>query len=95
MLNYNYICQTKYTEAILSSSTRKPLWFEITKMLIADLKKNKFTVSFIVIFGILSSPINGSIARSANAVRIWVTWGNIEVYHLLGEGKCGGFTLQR
>jgi len=27
--------QIKYTEKILSSSTRKLLWFEITKMLIA------------------------------------------------------------
>jgi len=30
-----YIFQIKYTEAILSNSTRKMLWFEVTKMLIA------------------------------------------------------------
>jgi len=42
-------------ETIISSSTRKLLWFEITKMLIAVLK-NKFIVSFITIFGILSFP---------------------------------------
>jgi len=30
-----YIFQIKYTEAILSNSTRKLLWFEITQMLIA------------------------------------------------------------
>jgi len=30
--------QIKYTEAILSNSTRKLLWFEISKMLIADKK---------------------------------------------------------
>ena len=35
MLNYKYIFQIIYTEAILSNSTRKLLWFEITKMLIA------------------------------------------------------------
>jgi len=36
MLKYDYNFQIKYTEAILSSSTRKLLWFEIsTKMLIA------------------------------------------------------------
>jgi len=35
MLKYKYISQIKYTEAILSNSTRKLLWFEITKMLIA------------------------------------------------------------
>jgi len=34
---YEYIFEIKYTEAI-SSNTRKLLWFEITKMLIA-LKK--------------------------------------------------------
>jgi len=34
MLKYKYIFQMKYTEAILSDSTRKQLWFEITKMLI-------------------------------------------------------------
>jgi len=30
-----YIFQIKYTKAISSNSTRKLLWFEITKMLIA------------------------------------------------------------
>jgi len=37
MLKYKYIFQIKYTEAILSKSTRKLLWFEITKILIAVL----------------------------------------------------------
>ena len=35
MLKCLYIFQIKYMEAILSKSTRKQLWFEITKMLIA------------------------------------------------------------
>jgi len=35
MLKYKYIFQIKYTEAVLSNGTRKLLWFEITKMLIA------------------------------------------------------------
>ena len=35
MLKYKYIFHIKYTEAILSNSTRKLLWFEISKMLIA------------------------------------------------------------
>jgi len=35
MLKYKYIFQIKYTEAILSNSSRKLLWFEISKMLIA------------------------------------------------------------
>jgi len=39
-------------EAILSNSTRKLLWFEITKNADCNLK-NKFIVSFIVIFGTL------------------------------------------
>ena len=34
-LKYLYIFQIKYTEAILSNSIQKLLWFEITKMLIA------------------------------------------------------------
>jgi len=38
-LKYKYISEIKNTEAILSNSTRKLLWFEITKTLIA-LKKN-------------------------------------------------------
>ena len=45
--------QVKYTEAVLSNSTRKLLRFEIAKTLIAVLKTN-FMVSFIVIFGTLS-----------------------------------------
>ena len=35
MLKYRYNFQIKYTESILSNSTRKLLWFEITEMLIA------------------------------------------------------------
>ena len=35
VLKCKYIFQIKYTDAILSISTRKLLWFEITKMLIA------------------------------------------------------------
>jgi len=56
MLKCNYIFKIKYTEAILSNSTRKLLWFEITNMLIA-VKKIKFIVLFIIIFGTLSSPV--------------------------------------
>ena len=44
MLEYKYICPLKYTETILSNSSRKLLRFE---MLIAV--KNKFVVLFIVI----------------------------------------------
>ena len=43
-------------KAILSNSTRKLLRFDITKMLIAGLK-NKFIVSFLIIFGTLQFPI--------------------------------------
>jgi len=35
MLKYKHIFQMKHTEAILSNSTRKVLWFEIIKILIA------------------------------------------------------------
>jgi len=40
VLKYKYILQIKNSEAILSDSTRKLLWFEITKMLIAVHKIN-------------------------------------------------------
>jgi len=56
MLKYEHIFLIKCTEAILSNSTRKLLWFEIGKMLIAVLK-SKFIVLFIMIFGTLSFPI--------------------------------------
>jgi len=46
----------QYTEAILSNCTRKLLWFEISKKLIAVLK-NQSIVLLIVIFGTLSFPI--------------------------------------
>jgi len=59
MLKYKYIFQIKYTEAILSNSTRKLSWLEITKMLIAVLK-DKFIVLVIIIFGTLSFPILGT-----------------------------------
>ena len=39
-LKCKHISQIKYTEAVLSNSTLKPLWFEITNMLIAVLKIN-------------------------------------------------------
>jgi len=35
MLKFEFIFQIKYTEAILSNSTRKLLWFEITEILVA------------------------------------------------------------
>ena len=48
-----YFFQIKYTEAILSNGTRKLLWFEITKMLIA-VRENNFVNNFII-FGRLFS----------------------------------------
>ena len=38
VLKYKFLSEIKYTEAIVSNSTRKLLWFEITKMLIVDFK---------------------------------------------------------
>ena len=43
-------------EAILSNSTQKLLWFEITKNADRSLE-NKFIVLFIIIFGTLSFPV--------------------------------------
>jgi len=48
----NVISRKKFPEATLSNTTRKLLWFEIAKMLIAVLKSN-FIVLFILIFGTL------------------------------------------
>jgi len=45
----------KYTEAILSNSTRELLWFEIAKCGLQF--KNIFIVSFVRIFGTLSFSI--------------------------------------
>jgi len=52
VLKYKCIFQIKYAEAVLSNSTRKLLWSEITKMLIAV--RNKFNALFIIIFGTVS-----------------------------------------
>jgi len=52
--------QIKHTEASLSNNTRKLLWCEITKMLIAVEKKKKI-VSFNIIFGTVSFPIAFSV----------------------------------
>jgi len=61
MLKYKCIFQNIYTEAILSNSTRKLLWFEVNKMLIAVFG-NKFIVFFIMIFGTLSFHIHSFIS---------------------------------
>ena len=54
---YIYIFPIEYIEAILSNCTRKLYWHELSKMLIAVLKEDKFIVLFIIIFGTLSFPI--------------------------------------
>jgi len=53
--NINILFQIKHTETILSNTTRKLLWFEITKMLTA-VSTNKFTGLCDTIFGTLSFP---------------------------------------
>ena len=56
VLKYEYISQIKYTEAILSSSIRKLLWFLNYEK--ADYSsKNQLIVLFIIIFCTLSFPI--------------------------------------
>jgi len=69
MLKYKYIFQIKYTEAILSNSTRKLLWFEITIMLTAILRY-KFIASFIIIFGTLSFPMAYQQATGYSVLRM-------------------------
>jgi len=65
-----YIFRIKFTEAILSNSRRKLLWFEITEMLIAVLR-SKFTVLFIIMFGTLSFPVVGGRAFPVAGPTIW------------------------
>jgi len=83
VLKYKYIFQTKYTEAIFTNSTRKLLWFEISKMLIAV--KNKFIVLFIIISGTLSFPIKQcsvrlcKIALIGNCLILRVQWADYVV----------------
>ena len=70
-LNYEYIFQIIYTEAILSNSSRKLLWFEIAKN--ADRSnKNKFIVLIIIISRTLSFTINVSAYRSLSAFKTHV-----------------------
>jgi len=71
MLKYKYVFQIKYAEAILSNSTRKLLWFEVCKTLIAVLR-NKFIVLFIVIFSTLSFP-TGIVAIRYVLPVLWTT----------------------
>ena len=71
MLKYKYVFQIKYAEAILSNSTRKLLWFEVSKTLIAVLR-NKFIVLFIVIFDTLSFP-TGIVAIRYVLPVLWTT----------------------
>jgi len=70
VLKYKYVFQLKYTEAILSNSTRKPLWFEITNMLVAVFK-NKFIVLFVIIFGTLSFPIASKRGWSGDSAAVF------------------------
>jgi len=58
-LKYENTFQIKYTDAILSNSTRKLLWSEITGMLIAVFERKKTRV-FIIISGTLSFPLQTS-----------------------------------
>jgi len=62
VLEYKYFFQIKYTEASLSNSNRKLLWFEITKIMIAVLKI-KCILLFIIIFGTLSFPISSYVYK--------------------------------
>jgi len=68
-LKYKCIFQRKYTEAISSNSTRKLLWFEISRMP-TTVFKNKFVVSFMIILGTLSFPIY----RNPAFLRVRARW---------------------
>ena len=63
------LLSNKYTHSILSNSTRKLLWFEITKMLVA-VKKNKFIVLFIITFGTVLFPADVQVCMRADWWRL-------------------------
>ena len=74
MLKYKSIFPIKYTEAILSNSTRKLLCFEITKMLVVVLKNN-FIVLFIIISGTLSLfPLLSSTLPGPSTSKVTTLW---------------------
>jgi len=74
---YKYIFQIKYTEAILSDSTRKLLWFEIAKMLIEVFFKVNIIyynfrhtfVPFLATIPVFIGRSNGASAHHCGAVR--------------------------
>ena len=70
-----FFSQIKYTEAILSDSTAKLLWFEITKNAHCS-SRRKFVVSFIIIFGTLSFPI-GRARASRVTTSYWLAAVNL------------------
>ena len=71
-----YFFQIKYTDAILSNSTRKLLWFEIIEMLIAV--KNKFIVSFIIFSAHFRSLLPAKLFSRAWGIRPHSVHGSLE-----------------
>jgi len=71
---------------MLSNSTRKLLWLEISKMLIA--LKKKFIVSFIIIFGTLSSPT--ALLRRVHSTSTELELANYTSEHMLFNGTVRG-----
>ena len=63
MLKYKYMFQIKYTEAILSNGTRKLLWVETNKMLIA------FRVSHWRVLGVLRKSVSQSVDMANLLIR--------------------------
>ena len=70
-------------EAILSNSTRKLLWFEITKMLIVVLK-----INLLWLFIILSGTLSFLIVRLASEI------SSSDVAVLQAEDKCLGLVIE-
>jgi len=58
---------------MLATSTWKLLWFEISKMLVIAVLKNKFIVLFIIIFGTLLFPIMTMLLLSMLNARVAVS----------------------
>ena len=90
VLEYTYFFQLKYTEAILSTSTRQLLWLKISKMVIAVLK-NRRIVLFCIIFGTLSLPVD---VKASAVVAHTATYAVLPLLKIFNLYQAAGFASQ-
>ena len=79
MLKYKYIFQIKYTEAILSDSTRKLLWFDIFLII----------YHFFLTIAMSSSGVESCDHSSPNIDVIYPRWDKADTAAYYGETGVG------